>query len=68
MHFAIAFVVTAFFVGLAVTYVQPTVASMVPASLTSNKWVTVGTVGAVTLVSLLIAVFALRALKLPRVV
>lgn len=66
MNMLIAFLVTAGFVGIIVTYVQPTVSSLVPASLKSNPYLSIVTVGGVTLLSLMFAFFALRALRLPR--
>jgi hypothetical protein len=68
MHMILPMLLTAAFVGAAVVYVQPYIAAIVPASLTGNKWLAVLVVGGLTLISLFIAAFALRALKLPRVV
>ena len=68
MHFLIAASITAFVVGLVVTYVTPTISAAVPASMQTNKWVSVAVVGALTLVTVMIAGFALRTFKLPRLV
>ena len=68
MHFLIAASITAFVVGLVVTYVTPTISAAVPARMQTNKWVSVAVVGALTLVTVMIAGFALRTFKLPRLV
>jgi uncharacterized membrane protein len=61
-------VLTAFVLGLVITYVQPYVAGAVPAALQSNKWVAVAVVGGLALISLFIAAFVLRLAKLPRAI
>jgi hypothetical protein len=66
MHMILALALTAFAVGGAVVYIQPYIAAVVPASLQTNKFLAVLTVGALTLASLFVAFTVLRVLKLPR--
>lgn len=71
MHFLVAFALMSLFVGVVVTYVQPYVVAALPTSLTSSTtipYLNVFLIGAVTLISLMIAVMIMRALKLKTIV
>lgn len=68
MHMLLAFLITAAVLGVVITYVQPAITNLVPAALTANPYVSIAVVGALALVSLLIASFLLRTFKLPRAV